>query len=315
MPETSSEHRRRPILVTGAHRSGTTWVGKMLAASREVGYISEPLNVHHRPGVMRVPVERWYTYICADNQAHYLPALEDTIGFRYQLPAELAALRSIKDLMRMGRDWATFTRGRLRGQRPLLKDPFAVFSAAWFVQALDCALVIVVRHPAAFASSLMRLGWPFDVTDLLLQPLLLRDHLEPYRGQLEKISQTPQDVIAQSALLWNMIYQFVDQLRVRCPQTILVRHEDLSEQPVRGFRELYAAIGLSFTSRVEGQIRKASASGNPQELSRDAVHSVRLDSRANLKSWQRRISQADIERLRRLTAGVAERFYQERDWP
>ena len=39
-----------PILVTGAHRSGTTWVGKMLAADADTGYISEPLNVLHRPG-------------------------------------------------------------------------------------------------------------------------------------------------------------------------------------------------------------------------------------------------------------------------
>ena len=52
---------QRPILVTGAHRSGTTWVGKMLAASREVAYISEPLNKWHRPGVMAIPVEYWYT--------------------------------------------------------------------------------------------------------------------------------------------------------------------------------------------------------------------------------------------------------------
>ncbi|UCF28983.1 MAG: sulfotransferase family protein, partial [Chloroflexota bacterium] len=57
-----------PILVTGAHRSGTTWVGKMLAAGRETAYISEPLNVWHRPGVLRVPTQYWYTYINEDNQ-------------------------------------------------------------------------------------------------------------------------------------------------------------------------------------------------------------------------------------------------------
>ena len=35
---------RIPILVTGSHKAGTTWVGEMLAASRRVGYISEPFN-------------------------------------------------------------------------------------------------------------------------------------------------------------------------------------------------------------------------------------------------------------------------------
>jgi LPS sulfotransferase NodH len=47
------EMSNQPILVTGAHRSGTTWVGKILCASGEAAYISEPLNLWHRPGVMR----------------------------------------------------------------------------------------------------------------------------------------------------------------------------------------------------------------------------------------------------------------------
>ena len=55
----------RPILVTGAHRTGTTWVGRLLAAAPAVAYISEPLNVLHRPGVFRAKVANWYTYICA----------------------------------------------------------------------------------------------------------------------------------------------------------------------------------------------------------------------------------------------------------
>ncbi|MEJ2758147.1 MAG: glycosyltransferase family 2 protein [Anaerolineales bacterium] len=56
-----------PILVTGVHRSSTTWVGKMLTANKQYVYISEPLNVLHRRGIMRQPVDHWYTYI---NQAN-----------------------------------------------------------------------------------------------------------------------------------------------------------------------------------------------------------------------------------------------------
>ena len=58
----------QPILVTGAHRSGTTWVGKVLCASGEAAYISEPLNLWHRPGIMGAPVAGWYTYITDENE-------------------------------------------------------------------------------------------------------------------------------------------------------------------------------------------------------------------------------------------------------
>jgi hypothetical protein len=99
---------RAPILVTGAHRTGTTWVGKMLAANPRTAYISEPLNLLHRPGVLRPPVQYWYTYICPENEADYLPAFQDTLRFRYHPLAEIVSLRSLKDVGRMGRDSGIF---------------------------------------------------------------------------------------------------------------------------------------------------------------------------------------------------------------
>ncbi|HBY06402.1 MAG TPA: sulfotransferase family protein, partial [Chloroflexi bacterium] len=178
----------------------------MIAASPQVGYISEPLNVLHRPGVLRAPTQHWYTYICAENQADYLPAFRETLRFRYHPWLELKSLRSLKDAGRMLRDGGWFLSGQVRRARPLLKDPFAVFSAPWFAQALGCRVVIAVRHPLAFVSSLKRLGWDFDFLDLLAQPLLMRDHLEPYQAEMEALLATPEDVIGQGSLLWRMVY-------------------------------------------------------------------------------------------------------------
>lgn len=305
---------RAPILVTGAHRTGTTWVGKMLAANPEVAYISEPLNVLHRPGVLRVPTSYWYTYICHDNEAQFLPAFQETLSFRYHLLAEMKSLRSPKDFGRMARDAGIFLRGRLRCQRPLLKDPFAVFSAPWFADRLGCRVVITVRHPAAFASSLKRLNWPFDFTHLLAQPLLMRNELEPFRGALQQFAQAPGDIIEQASLLWRLVYQAVARYCRQRPEFRVVRHEDLSLDPVPGFRQLYAELGLEFSPGVQQAILAASSSENPQELSRRSVHSVRLDSRANLHNWKRRLSREEIARVRDLTEETAALFYPEIAW-
>lgn len=305
---------KQPILVTGAHRSGSTWVGKMLAAGPRVAYISEPLNVLHRPGVLRTPVRHWYTYICAENEAGYLTGLRETLNYRYQTWAELRSLRSGKDLLRMARDWSAFKGGRLFGRRPLLKDPFAVFSAAWFAERLGCAVVITVRHPAAFASSLLRLSWPFDFADLLAQPLLVRDWLEPFVPEIEAIRSRPEDLIGQSSLLWRIIYQVVVQLKERFPHFQIVRHEDLSRDPQAGFRELYGSLGLEFTPEIQQVVARSSSGENPAEISVRRAHSVRLDSQASLGNWRRRLSEAEVERVRALTAGVADRFYSAEDW-
>jgi hypothetical protein len=302
----------KPILVTGAHRTGTTWVGRMLAAHSGLAYISEPLNVLHRPGVMRAPVVHWYTYINPENEAEYLPSLLETLRYQYHLAAEIPSLRSGHDFLRMCRDVSIFLRGGLFHLRPLLKDPFAVFSLPWFAQRLGCEVVVTVRHPAGFASSLKRLNWPFNFRDLLEQPLLMRDQLEPYRGPME--SMPADDIIGQASLLWAMIYRSVQSACRALPSVRMVRHEDLSIDPVPGFRRLYGELGLPFTPGVERRILDSSSSDNPAELSRRKVHSTRLDSRANLHNWKRRLSTEEVARIRQLTEEVARDYYPEVDW-
>ena len=301
-----------PILVTGAHRTGTTWVGKMLSANSQTAYISEPLNVWHRAGVLRACVKHWYTYITDKNEAAYLPAFNELLGFRYHLFDEIKSLRSSKDFFRMGRDFGIFWRGRLMHQRPLLKDPFAVFSLPWFVERFNDQVVVTVRHPAGFASSLKRLNWPFDFADLLDQPLLMQDYLEPYRKDMQAMKAD--DIIGQASLLWTMIYRVVHSVRERMPSIQIVRHEDLSLDPVSGYKTLYQSLGLDFTSRVEQTILNSSSSENPTEVSRKKVHAVKLDSRANLDNWKRRLTSDEIARIRLMTEEVAHLYYPEVNW-
>jgi len=307
-------HEKSPILVTGAHRSGTTWVGKMIAASPEVAYISEPLNVHHRPGVLRVPTKNWYTYICEENQANFLPAFQDTIRFHYHSWLELGSLRSFKDVGRMLRDLSWFAGGRFRRAHALLKDPFAVFSAPWFAETLGCQIVIVVRHPLAFVSSLKRLNWDFDFRNLLAQPLLMRDYLEPFHDEMKASLVTPKDIIAQGSLLWRMVYTVVAEFRELYPKFWVVHHEDLSYQPEVEFRQLYADLGLAVTPKVRQALVNSSQSGNPEELSKRKVHAVNLDSRANLTNWKKRLTDEESQRIRVLTMDIAEKFYSVESW-
>jgi len=301
-----------PILVTGAHRSGTTWVGKMLAADADTAYISEPLNVLHRPGVYHAQVTHWYQYICAENESEYLSAFHSLLDFDYHLMDEIRSIRSRKDFLRMGRDFMIFYYALERGQRALLKDPFAVFSVPWFAQKLDCKIVITVRHPAAFASSLQRLGWSFDFKNLLEQPLLMRDHLEAYREEMLAIKAD--DVIGQAALLWKMIYHSVQTCLSLNPDLQIVRHEDFSRDPLNKYRDLYATLGLGFTPRVQKFITNSSSSENPTELSLKKTHSVKMDSAASVKNWKKRLSADELKRIREITGEVAGLYYANEDW-
>jgi hypothetical protein len=169
-----------------------------------------------------------------------------------------------------------------------------------------------VRHPAGFASSLKRLNWPFDFRDLLDQPLLMQRWLGVDRAEMELIHAD--DVIGQAALLWRMVYRVVARTMKLHPSFVIIRHEDLSLDPVSCYRDLYTALDLDFTPKVEAIILKSSSSENPVELSKSKVHAVKLDSRANLDNWKKRLSEAEITRIRKITGKTAKLFYSDEEW-
>jgi hypothetical protein len=140
----------------------------------------------------------------------------------------------------------------------------------------------------------------------------MRDHLEAYRDEMGGINA--EDVIGQASLLWKLIYRSVHEARSLNPDFILVRHEDLSRDPASGYRDLYAKLGLDFTQKVEKIILNSSRSGNPRELSRKKVHAVKLDSRANMDNWKKRLTEDEVKRIRGMTKDVSPLFYPDGEW-
>ena len=308
-----------PLLITGMTRAGTSWLGKMLAASGSVVYINEPLNVRHPNGLLLNAGPRHrYEYITRENESEFLDSFRKllqlglpiwtTIWSRYSAPDRLRAIRYSGD----------FLAGRLRHRRPMLDDPFAVFSAEWFSTALNCQTVIIVRHPAAIVSSRKGLGWKIDFRDFLNQPLLMRDWLHPFRVEMETMLATPDDIIGQGSLLWRMIYYAVWETKRRFPWIHIVRHEDLSMNPVAEYARLYKQLGLHFSPRVQRTI-ECSTSGKVEAkafswsgFSRTSFQP--MDSRSNVKRWQQRLTSDEIARILELTRDIACLYYSDQDW-
>ena len=115
--------RDTPILVTGSHRSGSTWVGQMLAAGSEVGYIREPFSVLHRPGVLDMRFPYWFPYICAENEGPYVAPVRDMLAFRYHVGAGLRGIRTPTDAGKLANDVVTFGRYRRAAPQAAAEGP------------------------------------------------------------------------------------------------------------------------------------------------------------------------------------------------
>jgi hypothetical protein len=281
--------KAKRILVSGVHRSGTTWLGTILAAHREAEYIHEPLNVTDGPPVIRAVARHSYTYICPKNERNFLQPLEAVFAAGCQ--AEECHIAHIKH---------TWT---------LVKDPFAFFSVPWFASRFGFRGVITVRRPVSFVSSLKRLNWRFDHNHLLEQPLLMRDWLEPFRGEMVAALATPDDIIGQACLLWRMVYTAAARMKQDLPQTIIVRHEDLSFDPWRGFCGLYDQLGIEADEPTDRAIDFFCNTLNPTETTIEPPHTVALNSRANLENWRKRLTPDEVARVEELTGDVVGQYY------
>ena len=190
----------------------------------------------------------------------------------------------------------------------------APFAAAWIAQLFDAQVVVMIRHPAAFASSLKKLDWQFSFKPWLDQPSLMADLLEPYRAEIQDHYEREVDVVDQAILMWKAMHDVIDGYRKRHPEWRFVRHEDLSAEPIEGFRALYHHLGLTWGERVERGLARYSSAGNPDEVPAWRHRSVRRDSAAARRTWLRRLTPDEIARVRAGVAGVSERFYGDDDW-
>ena len=204
-----SNSNKNPILVTGSHRSGSTWTGRMVAHASNVAYIHEPFNLQHRPGICKAQFNYRFPYICDENGSPYLKDLEDCLNFKYHLFEELKTTKSYKDFFRSIKGYIRFTKYRILKKRPLVKDPIAIFSAEWLSKSFGMDVVVIIRHPAAFAGSLKKVGWSHPFGHYLQQPLLMKHHLYEFRSEIEEFSKTEKDIVDQAILLWNMIHHMI----------------------------------------------------------------------------------------------------------
>jgi hypothetical protein len=302
---------KNPILVTGSHRSGTTWVGKMLALPARVVYIHEPFNLNCTDKWFKTNFENWFTYVTNQNEQLYYNEIKKIIELRYELEPVIKVDGDWKRASVILKRYMRFLYHRWSGHTPLLKDPIAVFSAEWLYQRFDAKVVIMIRHPAAFAGSLKKTGWSHPFTHFLNQHNLMEDYLEPFYNQIVDYAQSPPDIIDQAILLWRIIYSVVRKYRERHEDWIFLRHEDISREPIDQFAKLYNTLGLRYSPSIQETILDHTL--NKVDHKKKS-YSLKRNSKTNIWNWKNRLTQGEVKRIRERVEGISSYFYTDEDW-
>lgn len=303
---------KKPIIVSGAHRSGSTWVGQVLSACNGVGYLHEPFNpIYANP--RDVPIDHWYLKVDETNEDIYRQHFQNVMDWKFKPFSRWSNVNSFARFKLWLKYWKVFEANKRKGSRVLMKDPIALFSLPWLDRTFDANTLVLVRHPAAFFYSLKRKNWAFPFQDLVAQDPLMKGELRHYEKEIRAFALHPQDMIDQAILVWRLLYGTVSQYRELYAHWLIKTHEEISMAPLVHFEQIFGQFGLPFDDQVKEFIAATSGNENPGETIA-GEELLKRNSKANSQYWKRKLSADQIAYIKEETADVWPKFYNEEDW-
>jgi len=275
--------KKNPLLITGSRRSGSTWIGKVIEQSDDFIYLNGPTILNDIPGSIST-IKYWFQYIQNSDE------------------------EIIKALSTLNQNALAQTK------RALFKDPLAFFSIDTFINLLEADVLISIRHPAAFVSSLKRLGWSHDFNHFLEQKELMETYLHPFRDEIKEFATKKKDIIDQGIFLWNIINLNTLKFKQKYPQIYTVRHEDLSLDTLNEFKKIFNYFDIHFTSKANQFLVETTNQDNDSEAQNNITHQLHRNSKANIYNFKNRLTKEEILRIRRGTETISHAFYDQKWW-
>lgn len=299
---------KQPILLTGIHRSGTTWVGRMISEAEEIHYIDEAFTPSKKH--INNPINKWYIDVefLSNNKKglikNYL--LKQAFSRNYSFLNHFINFKKYNLKQYIYKTPENLTNQFSYNKRPLFKDPIALFSTEWFYKTFNSKVIIIIRHPAAFISSALSKEWGFPVDEFKLQKNLIDTYLNIYKEELNFIDSRS-NLLLQNILAWNLIYTRVKQYIEKYPQWFYVKHENLITNPINEFEKIFNYLDIEFTEKLKNKLikkTKMSYSGSPNTD----------ESKLDPKSWEKKLDKNTIKQIKSKTAPLWYDFYKDCDW-
>lgn len=257
------------VFLAGGGRSGTTWVMEAINAERDHRVVFEPLAAHR------------LRFLSGFHRQHYLRPDDDD-----PYTAE------VMDRVIHGRyrSWWTDQHNRtVLCRRRLIKSIRANLCLGYIRRRYpEMPMVLLIRHPCAAASSMLKLGYGgHPLSQFLDQPALVEDHLAPY----EEMIRTTIDPFERRVVRW-CIQHAVLFSQLREGDVHLMFYEELCDEPHESFAALYAHLGMPFNEPAREAVHR------PSRLTGD--HSEILKGAPKVDAWREGVSSEQVTRAMKI---------------
>lgn len=276
----------KPIatLVTGAPRSGTTWLARLLATSPGSALTGrEPMNPHKHQYALSRTLSGW-------TRLHHLsPRQRRALALTYRGLNPLTVGRYGR------RQWAA----PLARTRLIVKDPYAMLSIPAIRRTTGCRTVLIYRHPGAVLASYRRMGWTPDVHQL--QPIATQFSAAYDNWLLDTNSEA--EALARS---WVVLHEIA--LEGLCLEhDIVVSHSEIATNGNILGPQLFTRLGLCWNSNAKEQFGPptvGTASDFTEPRPRRALHNFDRMPSEVADAWKSEVAPEDVTDIE----AVAERM-------
>lgn len=302
----------RLIIICGLHRSGTTYLGKILSLNPSVKVIYEPSNPEF--GVKRVPFSYPYVSLISIGESDLeVQLFRDIVTFKRAWSRKAGPKANIRRKMllwiiggRNGFHWMQIKIRSFLGALPefvCLKDPFLTLSAGYFAKQYEAKIVCMIRHPGAFYISADKQNWHFDINNLLSQQNLINDYGQSIPEKYWNCAKT--NNVASLAILWKVMARVINDDSSKYDNVITLKHEDMCINPILSMQKVCQYLTLDFTENMNCFI-KNTTQADGSEAPDGAVHWFKRHSSALVDSWRKKLKPEDEHLLREI---IGEEFY------
>lgn len=293
MPGSSPAPGRRPILVTGVPRSGTTWLARWLARGDGMALAGrEPMNPRDNQYALASTLDGWARL---------------TELSRRQRVALRLAYRGANPWVysRYGiRQWAA----PLPRTRLVIKDPFALLSVPVVTRHTGALPVVVYRHPGAVLASYRRMGWRPDVAEV---QALVAGARATGAVDLPDLPASPEVSPAElMGRFWATLHDLalfdIDRTGT---DVVVVAHHEVASSGLAGGRLLAARVGVPMSRQMELELARESGSAHE---SASALHNLERSPASVAEAWRATLDRDEVEVIERVTEETRQRLDERR---
>jgi hypothetical protein len=265
----SSQHRDS-VLICTIQRSGSTWFGEVINYANEYRSMYEPF---HNRRVPEVKAFKTWQYLRPDDDSPiYLKPAAAIFEGRIR-NASVSALNR-----------------RVIARRRLIKEVRSLMMIGWIrAHFPEMPVILLLRHPCAVLNSLLKLHWHRSVAEnILSQPTLMEDHLEPFRAEIESASGD----VDNHLLAWCANY-YVALRQLKGQRVFVAFYERFLAEPRAEIARLFTFLGRPFDDRVFERMKVPSVQAR---VARHGDSSAVVTGGDLIDEWRKHITPAQIDR-------------------